>query len=203
MVSSLKNQCLKYTYKNIMFSITEDDLPLSLHSELKAMRNCCVSLDHTTAVINNHVQCLGKIHDILITVPWDCITMEIAAKSGSIDCLKYLYENGCPVNIDICNYAAEGGHLDCLRYLHLIDMPLTEQTCLFAAYNGHKDCLEYMMKNGCTWSDLIFEAVIKSKNLDIFVYAIQSGYTFSMHILDFLMREGSVDVLTYFLTILE
>lgn len=149
MVSSLKNQCLKYIYENMMFSITEYELPISLHSELKAIKNCCVSLDHITSVTNNHVQCLEKIHDILITVPWDCITMEIAAKNGSLDCLKYLYENGCPVNIDICNYAAEGGHLNCLRYLHRIGMPLTEKTCLSAARKSHKNCLEYLMQNGC------------------------------------------------------
>jgi hypothetical protein len=151
MVSSLKNECLKYIYENMMFSITEDDLPVSLQREIKSMRNCCVSLDYITAVINNHVRCLEKIHSLLIKIPWDSITMEIAAENGSIDCLKYLYENGCPVNRDICNYAAEEGHLDCLRYLHLIDMPLTIKTCLCAAHNGHKNCIEYLLQNGCLW----------------------------------------------------
>lgn len=162
MVSSLKNICLKYTYNNMMFSIRENDLPNSLNSELNAMRDCCLSLDYITAVKNNHVQCLKKTHDVLIRIPWDAITMETAAEHGSIYCLKYLFENGCPINIDICDYTAKHGHLECLKYLHLRDMPITSKTCFYAASNGHEDCLQYLIKQGCEWSSLGFEGFIKN-----------------------------------------
>lgn len=132
-----------------MFSITEDCLLSSLNSELKEMRNCCISNDYTTAVKYNHVKCLERIHDVLIRIPWNSITMEIAAENGSIDCLKYLYENGCPINTDICDYAADGGHLKCLEYLHKMHMPINSKTYSCAALNSHKDCLEYLIKNGC------------------------------------------------------
>ena len=122
MVSSLKNQCLKYTYNNLIFYITENDLPVRLYNELNTMRNCCVSTDYIIAVKNNHVCCLERIHDILIKIPWDYTTMEIAAENGSVDCLKYLYENGCPINTDIYKYAEKGGHVACINYLRLIDM---------------------------------------------------------------------------------
>lgn len=188
MMVSSENKC--QTYHDVVFMGAET-------------KNCCVTLDYITAVKNNHVHCLEKQHDELITIPWDHTTMEIAAENGSIDCLKYLYENGCSINTDICDYAAEEGHLECLQYLHIIDMPLTVETCYYAAYNGHKECLEYMMKNGCVWSDLIFEAVIKSQNLDTFIYAIKSGYVFGTRILEILIQEGSKDVLTYFFNNLE
>lgn len=206
MVCSLKNICLKYIYNNMNYVVTEVSPPniiQSLETELKNMRNCCVNTDYITAVKNNHVQCLENIHDTLIRVPWSATTMEIAAKNRSIDCLKYLYENGCPINNDICDYAAEEGCVKCLKYLHLIGMSLTSDTCYYAAYNGNARCLEYTMQNGCTWSELIFKAVIESQNLDTFIYAIESGYVFDEDVLEFLIEKGSREVLTYFFNNIE
>ena len=133
----------------MMSSISEDNLIHSLNIELKNMKNCCVSTDYTTAVINNHVQCLEKIHDTFIRIPWNSKTMEIAVENGSIDCLKYLYENGCPVNNDICDYAAQAGHVECLIYLHKVGIKPTSKTCFYAVYNCHIKCIEYLIQNGC------------------------------------------------------
>jgi hypothetical protein len=193
MPSSFEN-----TYNNLMLSAVDSQTGYILDAGLQDTKNCCITLDYTTAAKNNHVRCLEKKCDDLVKVPWNAKTIEIAAENGSIDCLKYLYENDCPVNNDICDYTAEGGYIDCLRYLHVNGIPLTTETCYYAAYNGYKECLEYMMQNGCVWSDLIFQAVIKSQDLDIFVYALESGYVFSSRILDLLIKEGSKDVLTYF-----
>jgi hypothetical protein len=148
MVSTLKNICLKYIYNNMKSVVTKVTLVQSLETELKNMKNCCVSTDYTTAVENNHVQCLENIHYTLIRVPWNATTMEIAAKNGSVDCLKYLYDNGCPVENNICDYAAEGGHVECIKYLNDVDIRITSKTCFYAAYNGHIECVEYLLQNG-------------------------------------------------------
>ena len=39
-----------------------------------------------------------------------------AAKSGNLEALKLVRENGCPWNETICARAARGGHLDVLKW---------------------------------------------------------------------------------------
>jgi len=41
-----------------------------------------------------------------------------AARSGQLECLKYLHENGCPWDATACAYAARRNQLECLKYLH-------------------------------------------------------------------------------------
>jgi len=79
----------------------------------------------------------------------NCFTCNLAAVNGHLDCLKYLYEKGCPWDRFTCNLAAVNGHLDCLKYAHEKGCPLNRLTCVYATTNGHSNCLEYAHKNGC------------------------------------------------------
>ena len=47
-----------------------------------------------------------------------CVDTYIAATEGHLDCLKYLYENGCPWDEMTTYGAVIGGHLDCLKYAY-------------------------------------------------------------------------------------
>ena len=68
---------------------------------------------------------------------WDDWTIDVAAKQGNLEMVKYCFPNQCLVNISVCAYAAENGHLECLKYLH-------EEACWNAAENGHLDCLKFL-----------------------------------------------------------
>ena len=79
-------------------------------------------------------------------------TIEYAASNGHYNCLKYAYENGCPIhlNTSICAKIAENGHLECLKYIHThIDCPWDEDTCTHACFAVNLDCLKYAYENGC------------------------------------------------------
>jgi len=85
---------------------------------------------------------------------WDIgETCAAAAESGSLECLTYLYENGCSWDENTCTAAARGGHLQCLEYAHENGCPWDGRTVYEAASHGHVKCVAYALKNGCMYRD--------------------------------------------------
>ena len=54
---------------------------------------------------------------------------------------------------EFCNKACEGGSLECLRYLHENGFPWNTSTTLIAGWKGNLDCLKYAIENGCPYDD--------------------------------------------------
>ena len=78
---------------------------------------------------------------------WDDWTIDVAAKQGNLEMVKYCFPNQCIVNISVCAYAAENGHLECLKYLHEeVQVPWNSDTAARAAKNGHLHILEYLVE---------------------------------------------------------
>ena len=98
-----------------------------------------------------------------------------AALAGHLECVKYLHENGCPLDEDTCYAAAKGGHLECVKYLHENGCPWDERTCTKAAKGGHLECLRYARENGCPWDEETCEAAAEFGNLECLNYAFENG----------------------------
>lgn len=65
-----------------------------------------------------------------------------------VECLKFVYRLGCPLNM-ACYAAAEKGDLKSLVYAHENGASWDgEFTCANAAMKGHLDCLTYAYQNG-------------------------------------------------------
>jgi hypothetical protein len=104
---------------------------------------------------------------------WDEETVNVAAKKGNLEMVKYCVENQCPLDTGACELAARSGQLECLKYLHeeagapwdedtaaeaadygrlhileyLVERKYnkyTERACMYAAWKGHLDCLKYL-----------------------------------------------------------
>lgn len=60
---------------------------------------------------------------------------------------------------NLCTYAALFGHIHCLKFAYQNGCPMEEMTCSVAAQQGYLDCLVYAHENGCLWS---FEEMCKS-----------------------------------------
>ena len=78
---------------------------------------------------------------------------EAAARSGQLQELKALRENGCPWNEGTCSYAAEVGHFEVLQWARANGCPWDTQTCEFAAEHGHLEVLQWARTNGCPWDE--------------------------------------------------
>ena len=78
---------------------------------------------------------------------------EAAARSGQLEELKVLRENGCPWDEGTCTCAARGGNLEVLQWVRAIGCPWDQWTCFGAASGGHLDVLQWAHDNGCPWDE--------------------------------------------------
>ena len=78
---------------------------------------------------------------------WDDLTIDMAARQGNLEMVKYCVANECPIDEDACACAALEGQLECLKYLHEeVKAPWNWRTAYFAAFNGHLHILEYLVE---------------------------------------------------------
>ena len=81
---------------------------------------------------------------------WDEWTMNVAARTGNLEILKYCISNHCPCDEEAsCKYAALGGHLDCVRFLFDKVKPsrdTEEDAAHQAAGHGRINILKYLIE---------------------------------------------------------
>jgi hypothetical protein len=78
---------------------------------------------------------------------WGVGTIDMAARQGNLEMVKYCVANECPIDVLTCANAAFNGHLECLKYLHEeAKAPWTCGTASMAAQNGHLHILEYLVE---------------------------------------------------------
>jgi hypothetical protein len=80
---------------------------------------------------------------------WEEGTINMAVYQGNLAMVKYCVENGCPMDVDACEFAAQEGHLDVLKYLHENDCPWDSEACFEPHLNNHVDCLNYLIEQKC------------------------------------------------------
>jgi len=90
-----------------------------------------------------------------------------AAESGSLGCLKFVYEKGCRNwiydDMDIATTAAANwGHLDCLIYAHDNGCPISEDAIYHAAMHRHLDCYMYLRQNGLIVTPAVLNLALKN-----------------------------------------
>eukprot|EP01113_Clastostelium_recurvatum_P050751 TRINITY_DN968_c0_g2_i1.p1 TRINITY_DN968_c0_g2~~TRINITY_DN968_c0_g2_i1.p1 ORF type:complete len:570 (-),score=58.56 TRINITY_DN968_c0_g2_i1:1326-3035(-) len=126
------------------------------------------------------------MHDILLLLhtygcKWerpegdDLVLCDLAAKHGSLSCLRAMRETGARMTYLAHVYAAQGGHLECLRYVYEHEHSRSSHVCLQAAYNGHLDCLRFAHDNGYRWSRFAAAYAAAGGQLACLRYAIEDG----------------------------
>jgi hypothetical protein len=137
--------------------------------------------------------------------PWALCQLEEAARSGSIEVMRWCREQGCPWNAPfISHYAAESGNVELMAWV--LQQPGTqlseavmsravgkghaamcyymrEQQCPWdansttaAASRGHVDLLRWLMENGCPWdADDLCEGAAGSNSAEVLTYLQQQG----------------------------
>ena len=78
---------------------------------------------------------------------------EAAARSGQLEELKLLRENGCPWDGMTCSAAARGGHLEVVQWARANSCPWDTDTCSAAALGGHLEVLQWARANGAPWDE--------------------------------------------------
>lgn len=81
---------------------------------------------------------------------WDKQTCIEAARHGYFEILKWVIENGCPMDDPvICTIVTKYGEFELLKWLRQMHCPWDSYTCLAAASRNHHEILKWLINNGC------------------------------------------------------
>lgn len=134
----------------------------------------------------------------------DSDIMAAAASGGHINCMKFLFKNGCKYDCKTYEFAALNGHLNCLKYAKEIKCEIysiilkhdiieyfgcdydgdeltihtMNSSCLNASKNGHLDCLKWLVENKFAY-DLTkcLEDSFKNNHFECFKFLIYYNST--------------------------
>ena len=79
---------------------------------------------------------------------WDEFTCAAATKGGHLQVLRWLRTNNCPWDKRRCEAAAQGGHLEVLQWAHANGCPWDEKALLYAVHFGHKNVVRALIEAG-------------------------------------------------------
>ena len=121
------------------------------------------------------VECLRYLHEN--GYPWDASILSSAAEKGHLECFQYAYENGCPWNEFCLLHAACYGNLECLRYAHEQGMNAGDfKICKHTAWKGHVHCLQFLFEKGYPLSQLRVGDAVVSGNVECVKFLLLQGY---------------------------
>ena len=161
-----------------------------------------LNVHYEIAAFHGHLECLKYIITISMKCyegcNWNADTSASAAANGHFNCLKFAYENGCPVDSYTFEYAAEYGQIECLRYLienccEYISREIGEVLCANAAKNGHIKCLELLHEEEMRWASTTCvcaaECALKYNQVECLKYAYENGCPYPEELKSIIVRK--------------
>jgi hypothetical protein len=198
-----------FAYVNVLLTLQRDASPsnrilAALCSGEVDIVQCLVgegySLPETacdTAAAGNHLLVLKYLH---VEEACNCTvkTSLMAARKGSLDCLKYLLDAGF-VGLEVCAAAAANGELECLRCAHTHGCGLCTCVLLPTTENNHFDCFVYCyenrLENNCSFG-IHFECIALGR-AEMFKYAVDHGCEVDYTVAKYCARDGRLDLFIY------
>lgn len=116
--------------------------------------------------------------------PSRCLTMETAASSGHIVCLKSAYEFSkmtqphsewkwrCESVMDM---AIGHGHVSCIDFMRRAGSAWTRSSMTIAALSGKSDVMRYLHENGALWDQMTTGWAVRGDHVDCLKYAHEHG----------------------------
>ena len=102
---------------------------------------------------------------------WNERTINMAARQGNLEMVKYCVANECPIDERACASAALHGHLEVLKYLREeAKAPWDSSTAARAAEKGHLHILEYLVERNYDEFEYACEYAAAFGHLDCLKY---------------------------------
>jgi hypothetical protein len=149
------------------------------------------------AVHRGHLTILEWLHEH--GCPWkpDEICYD-AAKSGSVETLVYLKQQGCLFSARTMYGAAMEGRLAVCQYLVAEQCPRDESACSSAAVHGHLQVVRFLHESGCPWHPAgICESAAVIGSIALMQYLRQEGCILNEGALDTAAEIGDLRMCQY------
>jgi hypothetical protein len=126
-----------------------------------------------------------------------CLSIDMAAEKGHLDCVKFAFEKGGVPTSKTCSVAAGRGHLEILKYLRKQNCPWDKSTTKMAAGQGHLECLKYLHKNGCPWDECTFKLAAWNGKLECMKYLHKHGCEWDLEICQRVILCSNLECVKY------
>jgi len=152
-----------------------------------------------------HLHCLQYAHEN--GCPWkthdggppafDWPVAECAAKSASIECLKYVVDHGVPLTSAVLLRAMQGGAFTSLEYLLSVNCPVDEENCDEAARMGSVKILRLLREHHCPWDAGVCRVAAERGALEVLRFAHENGCPWDATVCAAAASKGSLECLQY------
>ena len=96
--------------------------------------------------------------------------LHVAISVGNMDNLRWLLDNGCPMDKRICVDAVNGGYLDSLKLVIQKGCPWDKTTCEIALQKRNHEIFQWARENGCAWNEQNKQNCIKNIEKQFEIY---------------------------------
>jgi hypothetical protein len=119
-----------------------------------------------------------------------------AARSGNLELLAWLTEQGCEFSLFACAEAAEAGHKHVLCYQRERECEWDEHTTAAAATHGHLSLLQWLLSSGCPIDSSLCSAA-QSGSIEMMVFARQRGCEMNARTMQIAADRGRLTMCKY------
>lgn len=119
------------------------------------------------------LNCLRFLHEQGAII--DNICLDVLVANGNFDCVKYLCQNNCKPGLFTLGFATKVDNLDMFVYLYKYKAPMTIWTASSAALNNNLEALMFLHEHGCEWNDMTTSNSAKDSHIGCFMYACEHG----------------------------
>ncbi|EFA81796.1 hypothetical protein PPL_05791 [Heterostelium album PN500] len=157
------------------------------------------------AVGNGHLSVIEWLHkNNNQTIPYQSEVMDISAKSGDLNLLKWMYDNiKLPFTKKAIKYLVNGNHMEALKWLYEnggIDCSGGSKLMKSAAKNGHIAILQWLNDNiqeECSYDSMVAPVLQGDLNTMIWLHQNRTEIKCSNREMVVAAREGHLDILQW------
>jgi hypothetical protein len=123
---------------------------------------------------------------------------DYAARSGSVETLKWLKARGIVFSAITCEAGAAGAHLHVLQYLREEGCEWDSIVCSAAAQSGHLAVLQWLHEQGCPWyADYICSDAAETGCMEMLLYLRQQGCDYNEQTMAGAAGRGQLSMCQY------
>lgn len=126
---------------------------------------------------------------------WNVKTFKLAAKTGNVKIMEYLYNNGCIQDASAHWAIARNGKFKCLKF---ITSNLSKNSYRKAINEGLVDCFKYIQTKYPIFNENMYRLAILARNLEILEYLHQKNYPYKPETLLYSVFNGYLEILEFF-----